>query len=253
MAHRPLPLTGERTAPGIASENYWFQRHVAAYRFAATRCRCRHVLDAGCGEGYGSRLLAAHAATVLGVDVAADVIAHAASAYPRGVHPGVEFRHADLCQLPLSRSSVDIVVCLQVIEHIADVDGFLSEVSRVLRPGGEFVCATPNRLTFSPDRAAPRNPFHVREYAPVELVAALGERFRLKALLGVHHASWIRALEATARRPLPELLLASPAEEWPGWLRAAVARVRSDDFRLRADRIIDRLDLLAIASKPRAR
>jgi SAM-dependent methyltransferase len=253
MAHRPLPLTGERTLPGIASENYWFQRHVAAYRFAATRCRCRHVLDAGCGEGYGSRLLAARAATVLGVDVAADVIEHARSAYPPGTHPGVEFRAADLSRLPLADSSLDVVVCLQVIEHLADVDGFLAEVARVLRPGGEFVCATPNRLTFSPGRETPANPFHVREYAPAELVDLLGGRLRLKALLGVHHASWLRALEATARRPLPDLLLASPTEDWPGWLRATVARVRSDDFRLRADRIADSLDLVAIAAKSRPR
>jgi SAM-dependent methyltransferase len=253
MAHRSLPLTGERTVPGIASENYWFQRHVAAYRFAASRCRCRHVLDAGCGEGYGTRILAAHAATVLGVDVGKDVIAHARTAYPAGAQPGVEFRQADPGALPLADESLDVVVCLQVIEHLADVPRFLGEVARILRPGGEFLCATPNRLTFTPERDPPLNTFHVREYGPQELVEALADRFRLKALLGVHHASWIRALEMTARRPLPELLLAAAPEEWPAWLRAAVARVRSTDFRLRADRIVESLDLIAVAARPRAR
>ena len=58
-AHAPsLVLTGERTLPGIPDENYWFQRHVVAYRLAAAAAGGRVVLDAGCGEGYGLAMLA---------------------------------------------------------------------------------------------------------------------------------------------------------------------------------------------------
>ena len=57
-ADEPLPLTGERTAPGVPEENYWFQRHVVAYHRAAELVRGLRVLDAGCGEGYGTDLLA---------------------------------------------------------------------------------------------------------------------------------------------------------------------------------------------------
>jgi len=51
-----LALTGERTVPGIARENYWFRRHLVVYEALAPRCR-GVVLEAGCGTGYFSHLL----------------------------------------------------------------------------------------------------------------------------------------------------------------------------------------------------
>ncbi|HXV93478.1 MAG TPA: SAM-dependent methyltransferase, partial [Pseudonocardia sp.] len=54
-----LPLTGERTVPGVPEENYWFRRHEVVYRALAPRCAGGVVLEAGCGEGYGADLLAA--------------------------------------------------------------------------------------------------------------------------------------------------------------------------------------------------
>ena len=57
-----LPVTGERTVPGLPHENYWFRRHEAAYVALAPRCADARVLEAGCGEGYG-----AAAAQVAGV------------------------------------------------------------------------------------------------------------------------------------------------------------------------------------------
>jgi len=246
MSDHTLPLTGERTVPGVAIENYWFARHVAAYRFAVGRCRGLRVLDAGCGEGYGTAMLAGAAGAALGVDLDGAVVAHARRAYP-----GVEFAEADLGRLPLPDAAFDAVVSLQVVEHLPDAGRCLAEAARVLRPGGEFLCATPNRLTFSPG-GAPVNPFHVREYSPAEFADLLGGHFRVKALLGVHHGPRIRAIERTAARPFAELLAERPPDEWPGWLRAAVARVRPADFVLRADRLDDSLDLLAVAATPRA-
>ena len=57
-----LPLTGERTVPGVSQENYWFRRHEAAYLALRDRCAGALVLEAGCGEGYGAGLLAEVAA-----------------------------------------------------------------------------------------------------------------------------------------------------------------------------------------------
>src|SRR3954452_1214271 len=76
-----LSLTGERTVPGVASENYWFRRHEAGY--AAVRgwvgAPPRVVLDAGCGEGYAAALLREEwpGACVVGVDYDATTTAHA--------------------------------------------------------------------------------------------------------------------------------------------------------------------------------
>jgi len=92
----------------------------------------------------------------------------------------------------------------------------------------------------------------VREYSPAEFAGLLGGHVRVKALLGVHHGPRIRAIERTAARPFAELPTERPPDEWPRWLRAAVARVRPADFLLRADRLDESLDLLAVAATPRA-
>ena len=67
-ADSALPLTGERTIPGLDVENYWFRRHEVVYQQLARRCAGRDVLEAGCGEGYGADLIAGVARQVTAVD-----------------------------------------------------------------------------------------------------------------------------------------------------------------------------------------
>src|SRR3954454_13664087 len=137
-----LPLTGERTIPGLAEENYWFRRHEVVYERLAPRCAGREVLEAGCGEGYGADLIAGVARRVIAVDYDESAVAHVRSRYPR-----VEVTQANLTELPLSDSSVDVVVNFQVIEHLWDQGQFIRECARVLRPSGLLMVSTPNRIT----------------------------------------------------------------------------------------------------------
>src|SRR5689334_9429537 len=104
-----LPLTGERTVPGIARENYWFRRHLAVYEALAPRCP-GVVLEAGCGEGYGADLLAGGATRVLALDYDAAAIGHVGRRYPR-----VTAARANLVALPVRAGGVDAVVSLQVV------------------------------------------------------------------------------------------------------------------------------------------
>ena len=232
-ANEPLPLTGERTAPGIPEENYWFQRHVVAYDFVARSLAGARVLDAGCGEGYGTDRLTAVAAEVTGVDLEEPVIRRAASRYPRA-----RFDAANLVSLPY-------------FEHLHSPQEFLTECARVLAPGGLLIISTPNRLTFSPDGM--RNPFHTFEFAPEELRATVAQHFSSIELAGTFHGARVRLLEMILRRPFPERLIAQPAPEWPGWLRAAVERLRTSDFAVRGESRSQRLerclDLIAIARR----
>lgn len=176
----PLVLTGERTLPGIAEETYWFCRHVAGYRWAietihAEGSGAASILDSGCGEGYGTAELARSSrpgTLVVGVDSFADAARHAARRYPAAV-----FVCADAARLPIADESFDAVVSLQVIEHLPDPFGYVTECARVLRRGGIFACATPNRLTFTPP-GRPRNPFHVVEFSGSELADLLGVHMR---------------------------------------------------------------------------
>src|SRR5579875_2311685 len=104
MTSDPLPLTGERTVPGIPTENYWFRRHEAAYRWAAPRLAGRTVAEVGCGEGYGTALLAAQAKQVVAIDYDTTTIAHAHATYPRP-----HFVRGNLAALPLADASVDAI------------------------------------------------------------------------------------------------------------------------------------------------
>ena len=92
MSH-PLPLTGERTLPGVRGEEYWFARHEAAYAWIAddatpTRCATRVVVEAGSGEGYGAALLRdAGARVVVALEYDEAAVAHARVGVPaRGDH-----------------------------------------------------------------------------------------------------------------------------------------------------------------------
>jgi SAM-dependent methyltransferase len=244
----PLPLTGERTIPGIAAENYWFRRHEVVYETVASRCRDAVVIEAGCGEGYGADLLAGVARRVLALDYDAPAIAHVARHYPRVVPA-----RANLVMLPVASGAADAVVSLQVIEHLWEQERFLAECRRVLRPGGTLIVSTPNRLTFSPGRDTPLNPFHTRELTGAELAGLVADAgFGDVVVAGLHHGPRLRALDAAHGGSIVDAQTAVVLGdgEWPERLLADVASVSTADFTLRTDDIDGSLDLLATAVAP---
>ena len=240
-----LPLTGERTVPGIRHENYWFRRHEVVYRTVAPRCAGRLVLDAGCGEGYGADLLADAARRVIAMDLDPAAAAHVERCYPR-----VTAIRADVVALPLAASSVDSVVSLQVVEHVWEQVRFLAECARVLRPGGELLVSTPNRLTFSPGSHPPLNPFHTVELSPDELADLLGcAGFRVDTMLGVRHGPALRELDGRHGGSVvdAQVAVAVNGDEWPAELAADVAGVRCIDFEISGRDPATSLDLVALA------
>ena len=247
-----LTLTGERTIPDLDIENYWFRRHEVVYQRLAKHCVGRDVLEAGCGEGYGADLLAGVARRVVALDYDAAAVAHVASRYPR-----VEVMQANLAELPLPDASVDVVVNFQVIEHLWDQAQFVSECARVLRPSGVLMVSTPNRITFSPGRDTPINPFHTRELNADELTraAARGGFLPRCRSAGCSTARGCRrwTLATAARSSTRRSRGRSPMRHGRPQLVADVAAVTTDDFDLVAagDRDIDdSLDLVAIAVRP---
>jgi SAM-dependent methyltransferase len=240
----PLPLTGERTVPGIAEENYWFRRHEAAYLALREHCRDAVVLEAGCGEGYGADLLARDARLVVGLDYDAPTAAHVARA-----HPAVRAVRGNLATLPVRSSTVDVVASFQVIEHLWDQEGFLAECRRVLRPGGRLLITTPNRITFSPGRDTPLNPFHTRELAPAELRDLLTDAgFAVDYLGGLSHGRRLCDLDAAHGGSLidAQVRVAVDGAPWPSELRAAVASVAAADFVIGTDGVESCLDIVAV-------
>jgi SAM-dependent methyltransferase len=252
-AVQTLPLTGERTVPDVPEENYWFRRHEAAYAWLLSHCVDAVVLDAGCGEGYGADLLAAVARRVIAADYDEESVTHV-----RGRYPALDAVRTNLAVLPVRSGAVDVVANFQVVEHLWDQAGFLTECHRALRPGGSLLITTPNRLTFSPGQDTPLNPFHTRELAPDELSELLrGAGFVVEWLGGLHHGPRLRRLDAAYGGSLigaqVDVVLGHlPGEAtWPAGLLADVASVRSSDFDIHDRDVAASLDLVAIARRPR--
>lgn len=331
--------------PGVARENYWFRRHEAVYQWIATglassaarhvggpvdesttpvlnlvapadvatniahRLRRRIVVDAGCGEGYGSLAMAAVGARCVAVDLDPMTIRHVARSYQAGFRADDRFAGpsrsgsgagrgaghdqagadgwlhavaANLDRLPLATDSTDLIVSLQVVEHLWDLRGFLGECLRVLRPGGELIISTPNRVTFSPGLGRgerPTNPFHVEEFDAEQLmglVASCG--FTAYTALGLRHGpritEWERAHGDVVAAQVAAIQSNQPdqpdqsnhpdrpdqPECWPTHLDSFVPTVTAADFDLGRESAhaatsrleSDALDLIIVARKPAA-
>jgi len=90
------------------------------------------VLDAGCGPGHYSAALRERGFHVTGIDGSAEMLAIAQASSPE-----VEFKSADLtAQLPFPDASFDYIVCIEVVRYLPDITQMLSQLARVLRPGG---------------------------------------------------------------------------------------------------------------------
>jgi ubiquinone/menaquinone biosynthesis C-methylase UbiE len=98
------------------------------------------ALDLGCGDGAFTGHLAGAVAEVIGADVAETALRRA-----RARHPSIEFRLVAFDgPLPFDDNAFDLVWSSEVIEHVADTARWLSEVRRVLAPGGRLLLTTPN-------------------------------------------------------------------------------------------------------------
>jgi SAM-dependent methyltransferase len=199
MARRRL--SAER--PGRGAEfAYDEARHRIAYLYARELAHGLRVLDAGCGEGFNTALLAATAAHVLGIDYAAAPVAAARAAFERA---NLEFRQLDVHALPQLGIRVDLVTNFQVIEHLADPERFLIAVRDALEPGGRLLLTTPNRLT-----SVSENPVHLREYTAAELgdlLRPIFSRVELKSVVGNER---VRAFDAERRRQVQRILRLDP-------------------------------------------
>lgn len=99
------------------------------------------VLDAGCGEGSLSRMIAEKGAVVTGTDISEPNVENAAR-LAKEQNLQITFKTADLENLPFPDNSFDVVVCSHVLEHIPDFDKGLQEIFRVAKKKVVFAVPT---------------------------------------------------------------------------------------------------------------
>ncbi len=170
---RLIAWTGERMVPWADEPNV-IHEHLHRYLFTQQFVTGKRVLDLGSGEGYGSNLLASLAESVVGIELDPLATAHSRLRYDR---PNLTFLEGSILNLDaVAGSSMDVVVCFEVIEHISDQERLLAEVARVLDPSGIFVVSTPDREVYNQSLGY-ANPYHLRELDRDEFAALLGTHF----------------------------------------------------------------------------
>ncbi|MBD2256941.1 bifunctional 2-polyprenyl-6-hydroxyphenol methylase/3-demethylubiquinol 3-O-methyltransferase UbiG [Pseudanabaena sp. FACHB-2040] len=102
------------------------------------------VLDVGCGGGFTCEFLATRGAVVSGIDQSQNLIDQAQQHAAVNQLP-IDYRHGYGEELPYTDRTFDVVVCVDVLEHVADLQQTVSEIHRVLKPGGFFCFDTINR------------------------------------------------------------------------------------------------------------
>ena len=134
------------------------------YEFVSTLVQGKKVLDVGCGSGEGLKLLAARAEKDIGIDLDG-----------RLKRDDVEIEIKDISLV--ADKSFDVVVCIDVIEHVDDDKVFVKQLIRVTKQ--VLFVSTPNY-------AVGRNihPYHIREYAPYEFESMFSRFGPIKVIGG---------------------------------------------------------------------
>lgn len=166
---------GERVVASRKDWNYF--SHLSVYRFASRYTHGLRVLDAGCGTGYGAAyLLEAGALHVTGLDVSAKAISYCRTKF---VQSGLDFKEADLSkEMPVPTGSVDAVFSSQAMEHLSNIEVFMAECRRVLKPEGVMIVAVP--AITSPQQLEKNiwNKFHITNLTPLGWYTKMRRNFR---------------------------------------------------------------------------
>ncbi|MDP2982840.1 MAG: class I SAM-dependent methyltransferase [Candidatus Latescibacter sp.] len=126
-----------------------FRRHQEKRRFQCIsrllpKKGVKKVLDAGAGSGWLSEMLAGRGFEVTALDIGLDSILRAGKRLEERSRP-VNFTGGDVYRLPFRSGSFDAAFASEILEHLEKPQEALSEIARVVRPGGWIVVSTPYR------------------------------------------------------------------------------------------------------------
>lgn len=144
-------------------------------QFVTDRCRIegRSILDIGCGGGIFSQSLAQRGAQVIGIDVVPELLAVAENQALKENVLNLRYEQSTAeAYARLHPQSFDIIVCMELLEHVPHPLSVIQAIGKLLKPGGHLFCSTLNR--------------HFKAY----IVGIIGAEYLLKKLpLHTHHFS----------------------------------------------------------------
>lgn len=259
----------ERTDPIQKTNHPFFCQYRAVYEYAKTFVDGKQVLDAGCGEGYGAKLLAESASEVIAIDRDKKTICQARQRYPQS---NLQFHIRDINQLSAYPScTFDVICCFHTIEHLKEPVQFLQEVRKLLSDSGLLLISTPNRKKTFVDW-----PYHEQEYTAEEFRTLLSTSFQdvaLYALQASQNMQQFRELQAQIvqrifrwdilqlHRWLPKKAL-QICFDIGGWSlktylgtahKDHLFSIGSEDFHITSDKLDDGLDIIGVCKDERNR
>ena len=140
------------------------------------------AIDAGCGTGRYLRLLRERGAMAIGIDLSTPMLTRARA-------DGACVARADICALPIDAMSVDAVICGLALSDVPNLERALTEMARVLRPGGSIVYSVVHPVG---ERAGWSRTFTAggRQNAIATCWHSLEEHRRSCARAGLHVTAW---------------------------------------------------------------
>jgi len=158
------------------AEKILFLKHQFAYEFAKKYIQPPMlILDYGCGDGYGAKILAQtfSEVQVIGCDVDIYTVKQARKKYNLQ-----NVKYLTLNELKKAFLKFDLIVSFQVIEHIENVNSYLCFLKEMLSDNGTLIISTPSRNYRLNENQPPWNPYHLREYSMAQFKEEIEKVFK---------------------------------------------------------------------------
>lgn len=147
---------------------YFLSPQLDIYRHIANHVEGKRVLDVGFGTGFGTLQLVKTAEEVIGIETDTGLLDFADTYIP-----GIRFQRGDIQRgIPWIAKDVDVVLLIEVLEHVPDWRAALKNIYDSLKPGGKLIMSARNA-----NADLRKNDLHEREWTPQQVVDALSEFF----------------------------------------------------------------------------
>lgn len=154
-------------------------QHLERYKFSLGFCKDKVVLDAACGTGYGSNILAKSAKSVLGIDISKNTITENIKNFSDAKN--LKFEVMDVSKISIPDNSIDVIVSFETIEHLKEdkINSMLNEFHRVLKKEGMLIVSTPDVRNYSLNYFIHSNGYHLTEFNFMEFKNILSKKFHI--------------------------------------------------------------------------